>query len=130
MISIFSSLAATFITIPVFAYIILFILIKQLTKNHRRAVHLAMDISAVLFIFSVHYLILAIWGRSVFWLLLIIMIALAFLVVIVHYKVKEEIDIRKVFRGFWRINFAVFFCAYFILVIFGVVYRISAVLVS
>lgn len=122
---IFSSVAATFITVPLIAYIILFITIKQITKNHRRAVHLAMDICTILFILSVHYLIVAIWGQSVFWLLLIIMIGLAFLVVIVHYKVKEEIDIHKVLKGFWRINFVFFFCAYFILVLFGLVYRIT-----
>ncbi|PLT34308.1 DUF3397 domain-containing protein [Bacillus sp. V5-8f] len=130
MIHIFSSLAATFVTLPVIAYIILFILIKQMTRNHRRAVHLAMDISSILFIFAVHYLILAIWERSLFWLLLLIMIGLAFVVVIVHYKLKEEIDIQKVFRGIWRINFAFFLCAYFLLILFGVVYRISNVLIS
>jgi hypothetical protein len=124
-----SSVAATLITIPLIAYLMLFMVTKQITKNHRRAAHLSMDISTILFILSVHYLILAIWGYSAFWLLLIIIIALALLVVVVHYKVKEEIDIGKVAKGFWRINFAFFFCAYFILVLLGLAYRVTNALI-
>ncbi|RFU60320.1 DUF3397 domain-containing protein [Bacillus sp. V59.32b] len=129
MTTLFSAIAATIITIPFFAYLIFFVIAKQITKNHRRAVHLSMDFSTLLFILSVHYLILAIWGESVFWLLLLIMIALALLVVIVHYKVKGEIVIHKVAKGFWRMNFAFFFCAYFILVLCGLVYRVTSVFI-
>ncbi|MDQ0217184.1 DUF3397 domain-containing protein [Peribacillus cavernae] len=129
MTTIFSSVFATFITIPLIAYIILFVSFKQITKNHRRAVHLSMDISTLLFILSVHYLIVAIWGHSVFWLLLMVMIALAVLVVIVHYKVKNEVDIHKVIKGFWRVNFAFFFCTHIILVLCGLVYRIATALI-
>lgn len=125
MTTLFSAIAATIITIPMLGYLLFFVIAKQITKNHQRAVRLSMDISTLLFIVSVHYLILAIWGESLFWLLLLIMIALAVLVVIVHYQVKGEIVIHKVAKGFWRINFAFFCCAYFVLVLCGIVYRVA-----
>ncbi|RFU71167.1 DUF3397 domain-containing protein [Peribacillus saganii] len=130
MTTVFSWLAATFVTIPLLGYIVFFIIAKQITKNHRRSVHLSMDFSTLLFIISVHYLIQAIWGHSLIWLLLLIMLAVASTVVIAHYKVKQEIIIRKVFKGFWRVNFLLFFCIYFCLVIYGMISRISQVLLA
>ncbi|MGX2959154.1 DUF3397 domain-containing protein [Peribacillus sp. JNUCC 23] len=124
MISIFSSVAATFITMPILAYIIFFIAMKQVTGNHRRSVHVAMDISTLLFMFSVHYLIVAIWDRHIIWILLLAMIAIACMVVVVHYRVKGEIIFQKVLRGFWRLNFAFFFCVYFVLLLYGITTRV------
>jgi hypothetical protein len=130
LVSVVSSIAAVFITLPLAAYIILFIGTKMITKNHRRSVRISMDISTVFFIFSVSYLIHAIWGQFLIWLILIVMIGLAALVVVVHYKVKQEIDIHKVLRGFWRLNFAFFFCAYLLLMMVGLAIRLTSTLNS
>ncbi|WP_409305322.1 DUF3397 domain-containing protein [Peribacillus sp. SCS-155] len=126
--TIFSGVAATFITVPIAAYILLFIAAKVLTKNHRRSVRLSMDISTIFFILSVYYLIHAIWGHFLIWVILLVMIAIAATVVIVHYKIKQEIDIRRVLKGFWRLNFAFFLCAYFVLLFIGMVWRLTNVL--
>ena len=125
-----SSLAAIFITLPFIGYLIFFISAKQITGNHRRAVQFAMDMSTVLFVLSVHYLIVTIWGVHIFWVILLIMIMIAAMVVLVHYKVKEEIVFRKVIKGFWRVNFAFFFCAYLLLFSIGVITSITKILVA
>ncbi len=119
-----SGLVATLVMLPILSYLIVFIVAKKWTKNHRQSVQIAMDLSTILFIVSVHYLILTIWNKHLFWLILLIVLCIACCVVIVHYKVNKEIVLKKVLRGIWRLNFMCFFCVYFLLFIFGVISRI------
>ena len=109
-----SSLAAIFITLP-------------FTRNHKRSVQFAMDMSTLFFVLSVHYLIVTIWDIHIFWVIMLIMIANAFVVVLVHYQVKGEIIFQKVLKGFWRVNFAFFFCAYLLLFSIGFITRITRI---
>ena len=53
-----SSIIATFVTIPIFGYIIVFIVSKLLTKKHRKSVGIALDVTTLLLIICVHYLII------------------------------------------------------------------------
>ncbi|WP_374721965.1 DUF3397 domain-containing protein [Peribacillus tepidiphilus] len=124
---VFSWLVATFITIPILGYIVFFVISKQITKNHRKAVKASIDLSTILFICSVHYLIKAIWGLSLIWVIILTMLIMAIIVVLVHYKVKEEIVLDKIFKGFWRVNFLLFFCAYLLLVLYGMIVRVKDV---
>ncbi|WP_419883749.1 DUF3397 domain-containing protein [Peribacillus sp. B-H-3] len=130
MISIISAVAAALITVPFVGYIAAFVFAKQVTKNHRRSVHLAMDVSTFLFIVSVHFLIIAIWHKSFFLILLLFMLGIALLVTVIHYKAKGEIIFSKVLKGFWRVNFAFFFFCYIILTVIGILYRVSWTLAS
>lgn len=124
MTAFFSHFLAAIIIMPVLGYIIIFVLTKQITKKHRKAVHFALDGSTILFILSVHYLIVTIWGQSYLWLLLLAMIVVAMIVAIVHWKVKEEVDFVKVFRGAWRFNFLLFFAGYIVLLAVGLIMNI------
>lgn len=121
----FSNIAAAFITIPILGYIIIFVVSKQITKKHRRAVQNAIDGSTFLFIISVHFLIMAIWEISLLWMILLLVMFIGVGVVLLHWKVKEEIDYKRVFRGFLRFNFLVFFSLYSILLMIGIVQSIS-----
>ena len=125
--SVLSGLVATLVTLPILSYMIIFIVAKKWTKNHRRSVQIAMDISTILFIVSVHYLTIAIWEKHLFWMILLIVLAIACCVVVVHYKVNQEIVFKKVLKGFWRLNFMCFFCVYFLLLVYGVISRILMV---
>lgn len=120
----FSALVAALITVPIIGYLAVFIITKQITGNHRRSVNLAIDFSTFLLVLSVHFLILTIWGKSFFWLILIILFGLAAIFVWIHWQYKEEIVLPKVFKGFWRFNFLLFSSAYIILVLFGLYKRL------
>lgn len=123
--SIFSSIIATFVTIPLLGYLIVFIICKQITKKHRRSVHIALDITTLLFVFSVHHLILTIWEHNYFWLIILFMLIIAIAFVLVFWKVKKEIDFSRVFRGYWRFNFLLFLMAYVVLTIIGLVQSVN-----
>lgn len=118
-----STLLTTFLTLPFLGFLLVLFICKLITKNTRKSVHKALDYTTVLFILSVHFLILVLWGKSLFWLIILIMIFIAMAFVIVHWKVKEEIVIKKVMKGFWRFNFIIFFLAYITLTLYGLIHR-------
>jgi len=125
--SFLSVAAATLITLPLVGYLLIFILNKQITKNHKRSVQRAIDFSTLLLIISNHFLIVVIWGESFLWLIFLILIVLALIFVLYHWKVRQEIEYSRVFKGYWRMNFLLFFFSYLVLIIFGIVQRVSGV---
>lgn len=125
MVSFFSSIVATIVTIPLLGYLLVFIICKQITKQHKKSVRMALDVSTLLFIISVHYLILAIWEQSFLWVICLSLLFLAIIFVLLHWKIKHEINLPLVFKGFWRFNFLVFFTAYIVLTIIGLIQSIS-----
>jgi hypothetical protein len=126
MLSIVSSIMATFITAPILIYIIIFVISKLVIKNHRKAVQSAIDYSTVFFILSVHFLVLAIWGKSFLWAIFIFLFTCAIIFVIINWKLKGEIVFFRVSKGFWRFCFLVFFIAYLVLTIYGVIERVTS----
>lgn len=118
-----SSIITIFITVPLLGFITIFIINKLITKNSRKSFHKALDFSTILFIMAVHFLVITIWGKSLFWLILLILIIIAMVFVLLHWKIKGEIILPKVFKGFWRFNFLIFFIAYVSLTLFGILHR-------
>lgn len=125
MVSFFSSVVATFVTIPLLGYLLVFVISKQITKKHRKSVHIALDVTTLLFIISVHYLILAIWEQSMLWVIFLLLLFLAIIFVLLHWKIKHEINFPIVFKGFWRFNFLLFCTAYVVLTVIGLVQSIN-----
>ncbi|MBP2240024.1 hypothetical protein J2Z40_000577 [Cytobacillus eiseniae] len=124
--SFFSSIIATFVTIPLLGYLLVFIVSKQITKHHRRSVHIALDSSTFLLIFSVHYLIITIWEQNFFWIIILSLLIIAIIFVLIHWRVKQEINFQRVFRGYWRFNFLLFFMAYVTLTVIGLIQSVQS----
>ncbi|QQZ08041.1 DUF3397 domain-containing protein [Heyndrickxia vini] len=114
-----SWMIAMLITIPFIGYFLSFVFIKQITKNHRKAVAISIDITTVILIISVHFFIKTIWGHSFLWLIVLVMLLLALLFAIIYRYLRDEIDYLRVFRGYWRLNFLIFFSLYIILLLYG-----------
>ncbi len=119
--SILSWIIATFVTLPLVSYIIIFVAVKQMKKDHFLAVNWAVNGSTLFFILSVHFLIITIWDVSFLWAIIVFLILLAMTVIIVHHRIKGEIRLQKVFRGFWRLCSLTFITAYCTLVVIGLV---------
>jgi hypothetical protein len=115
---------ATIVTVPILALIMFYIIARFVTKNNKRSFHVAIDTSTFFFILAVHFLIIIIWEQSLLWVILTVLLAIATLMVLLHYKMKEEIHFFKVLKGFWRCNFLLFSFAYFCLAVFGVLKRV------
>ena len=128
MLTTFSTIIALVVTFPLLGSLILFLISKRLTKNVRRAVSTALDGSVLILLFSVHFLILVIWQKSLFWIIILIMMVIALIFVLFHWKTKHEINFRPIFKGIWRTFFLLFAIAYVGLTLFGLWQRITYLL--
>lgn len=124
MLTIFSNIIAAFITIPLLALIVIYWVSAKVTKNKRKALHLTRDGGAIVFIFAVHYLILVIWEISILWMIIILLLLLAIFIMFLHYKKRGDIEFKRVQKVLLRLCFIIFFLAYLILLIYGLIHRI------
>lgn len=125
MISIFSSLFAAFVTLPFLLYVLIFVSVKKVTKKHKKAVHVAIDSSTWLFVLSVHFLIVTIWQVSLFWLILVALLILAILATVLQWNMHGEVELKRVFKAFWRFTFLLFGTLYVTLLFLGIIFSVS-----
>lgn len=121
MINLTSQLISFLVVFPIFTLFIVFVISKLITKKHRFSIHLALDISTFFFILSVHFLIQSIWNTSLFIYIIIFILLIGMIFVIIHWKLKEEMEYKKIFKGIWRITFLLFFTLYVVFLIYGLV---------
>jgi hypothetical protein len=122
--TIVSSILALLITIPIIGYLLVFVIVKQATKNHRTAVRYGIDVTTMILLFAVHYMLLVIFNQSFFWMILIALLVIGIMFVLLHWQVKKEIIISKVLKGYWRLNFLLLSIAYFVLLMYGLTVRV------
>ncbi|WP_347550459.1 DUF3397 domain-containing protein [Pseudalkalibacillus hwajinpoensis] len=122
-----SWIVATAVTVPLLAWYIVYIITVKMTRKKKFSFRLAVDLSTVFFILSVHFIAIELFGRSFLWLILLLIISAAVGFTILHWKTKEDIHIRKVIKGAWRFNFLLFSTGYFLLLLIGLVHRIVSV---
>ncbi|KIL47618.1 DUF3397 domain-containing protein [Jeotgalibacillus campisalis] len=113
-----------FIAMPILVYILLFSSAKWLTKNHRYAVNLAIYGATPFVIGSVYFLFLTIWNVSLLWLILIFMALIGIILAFYIWQKNDDFDWHKLYRGFWRMNFAFFLMIYSFLLAFGILYSV------
>ena len=118
--SFISSIITIFLTVPLLGFFMIYLFNKLITKNTRKSFHKALDYSTILFILAVHFLFITIWEKSFFWWIFLVLVLIAMVFVVINWKVKGEIVFTKVFKGFWRFNFLVFFLSYISLTIYGI----------
>ena len=120
MSTLFSSLTAIFIIIPILFFILVYAIIKKITGNHRRARNIAINLTTVVLIFSVHYLILSILKKSMLWVIILFILITGALFTLYHWKKHNEIIYSKIIIGVWRLNFLLFAFCYIVLFIYGI----------
>jgi hypothetical protein len=125
MSNIVSGLLATLVTMPIAAFILLYMISRKITRRKKKSFHFAVNVSTVFFIFGVHFFIMAIWEKSYFWIIIIFLLLLKVLFMTGYWWKKKDLHIAAVFRIFWRFNFLLFFFVYFGLLIYGLITRVT-----
>jgi cell division protein FtsW (lipid II flippase) len=124
MITLFSAFIATVITIPFIGFVLIYTVTYKVTEEKKRAVKLAADGTTLLFMLSVYFISFEIWQRSLLWLLLIVVLVIAIAVSFLHRKLYDDIELKKLIKGIWRINFILFFLVYIALFTYGLTVKI------
>ncbi|WP_110112930.1 DUF3397 domain-containing protein [Bacillus sp. CGMCC 1.16541] len=124
--TILGSIFATFVTLPLLAFIFSYMVLRKITKNKKKSFHLATYIMTFFLILAAHYLTYAISGVSYWWLITLLLLGIGMLTIFLHWKVKKDIHLPKVLKGFWRVNLLLFSILYVGLMIGGIILRISS----
>jgi hypothetical protein len=127
VLSIFSGLIATFITVPVLALIFIYLISYRLSNDRKKSFHRMVDYSTIFFIISVYTMVYVIWERSLLLPFLMLLITIAMVFAFLQWKYTQDIQLGKLLKGFWRFNFLLFFAGYCGLLIFGLVLRIFSI---
>ncbi|WP_010282688.1 DUF3397 domain-containing protein [Bacillus timonensis] len=124
MVNFFASIAATFVTVPLLGFLLVYIISRFILKNTRKSFFLSVDVTTVFFLIAVHYLLLVIVGKSMLWLIILFLIMSILFMGFVTWRKSREIEMMKVVRKSWRFVFLTSTVAYFVLLLIGLVHRI------
>lgn len=124
MSTVLASIIATFITLPVLAWIVIFFASYRITQHKKRSFQVAVDITTVFFMIACYFLIYEIWHLSMFWMIAIIVLLSGILFSVVLWKVRGDIDTKRLLKGVWRFNFLLFFIGYTVLFVYGLLNRL------
>ncbi|WP_371017469.1 DUF3397 domain-containing protein [Pseudalkalibacillus sp. JSM 102089] len=122
-----SWIVATAVTIPLLAWYLVYIITVKTTRKKKFSFRLAVDVSTIFFILSVHFILVELLGQSFLLVILLMIIGAAGAFTVLHWKMKDDVEIHKVIKGAWRFNFLLFSTGYIVLVLIGLVHRILSV---
>lgn len=130
MINFFAGIAATFVTIPLLGFILVYMVSRFILKNTRKSFLLSVDVTTAFFLVAVHYLLLVIYGKSMLWLIILFLILSILFIGFVTWRKNHEIEMMRVLRKSWRFVFLASTVAYFLLLLIGLVQRIFTTTLS
>ncbi|GAA0460541.1 DUF3397 domain-containing protein [Alkalibacillus silvisoli] len=113
---ILTSIIAFMSTAPFIVFLVLFFILKKVTKQATRSTKIAADVSCVLFLISVIGLIDYIFNISLLWETIIFYMLFLALMITLQWRKGEEIYITQAIRFVWRASFVMLSVAYFLLV--------------
>ncbi|MCA0969378.1 DUF3397 domain-containing protein [Halobacillus litoralis] len=117
---------AAIVTMPIPFLFVLYFLSRKWHGHKRKAVHQTANLSAPVFMIAVHVLLLVLFNQSFLAYIVIGLILLLGLSLIIQYKLHEELQFRRAFKGFWRASFLLFMFMYMGLSLFGVIGSLMA----
>lgn len=121
MISFISFLIALLATIPLVSLIVFLIIFGKILANKRKAFGLSVDITTFFAIFSAAAISSYIWHQTFLGIILLVILMTAIIYTFIFWKTKEDFEIKRLFKGIWRLNFLVFIIGDFLLSIYGII---------
>src|SRR5690606_13448423 len=106
--SIMSSLTAIIIIFPFVLFILVFYIGKQITNKKRSARNIAINVTTIALIFSVHFIIISIWAKSLIWAIILFMILSAIIFTFLYWKFAKDRKSTRLNSSHVKISYAVF----------------------
>ncbi|MFB1081206.1 DUF3397 family protein [Jeotgalibacillus sp. JSM ZJ347] len=104
---------------PYIIYLLVFIAVKKLSSRHRVAVTTGINATNPFLIGSVYFLVLYIWGLSVFWMICLLIASIGILSAFYIRSKKDDFTFAHILKSTWRLSFLIFLILHVSLVITG-----------
>lgn len=115
---------AVFITVPLFATLIVYMISRKVYAGKWKAVHKAVNWTTIFYIIADAMLLSIIFDRQFAGIILVILLLILTLIIIIQWKMNTEVLFRKAFKTLWRITFLLFLFIYICLLVIGIIQRI------
>ncbi len=127
MIDLMVWLFAFSVTLPVVISWLLYTIVKKLSNNRLKALHVSVNYTTLLYILSVGVIFYHLYGTTFYGYIFIFLVVLLGFFIVMQYKAKGEVLFLIAWRRFWRLSFLLFTLLYFLLVIYGITAGILSV---
>jgi hypothetical protein len=117
-------LLSFFITVPIVATVILYIIVLKIRRSSKKAVHQAVNWSTIFYIFSVLILVQYLFNISVTGLILVFMLLVLAILIFYQWKTNIDIEIKKALKILWKICFLLFFICHVCFTVIGIIMEI------
>ncbi|MEI3597024.1 MULTISPECIES: DUF3397 domain-containing protein [unclassified Oceanobacillus] len=115
-----------FITIPLLASFLVYIIRMIRERNKLKAFHAAVNWTTLLYIIAVTIMLGIVFDRSFVGIVLIFLLLSLSLIVFIQWRMGQDVQIKKAAKLLWRISFLLFFLLYGCLMIVGIIKYLTA----
>lgn len=112
------------ITIPIIATLLIYLFSKRIVRHKGKALHLAINVTTVLYIIASMMLLHIIFGHYFIGIILVFFMVILSIIIVFQWKTTTEILLVRAIKIGWRICFLTFFILYICLMMYGIIQRI------
>ncbi|AGT31425.1 membrane protein [Geobacillus genomosp. 3] len=117
---------ATFVTLPLLLFLLIYLGARLFGGRKRAAFYAAVNVATAFFIAAVYFLLAVLFGKSYLVHLLLFLFGLHTAIALGYWRKKIDFRPAAVFRLFWRASFLIFAFLYAGLLVYGMVARVAA----
>lgn len=110
-----------FITVPMVASFIVYVISKVRLRNLWKAIHMMVDWTTLFYILAVMIMLFVLFERHFFGYILIFLLMALSVIIFNQWKKERDIQLKKAVKLLWRISFLLFFFLYGCLTVLGII---------
>lgn len=110
-----------FITVPMVASFIVYVISMGRLGNPWKAIHMMVDWTTLFYILAVMIMLLVLFERHFFGYILIFLLTTLSVIIFNQWKKERDIQLKKAVKLLWRISFLLFFFLYGCLTVLGII---------
>ncbi|UOR12931.1 DUF3397 domain-containing protein [Halobacillus amylolyticus] len=124
MTDVFIYIVASLVTVPVLFLFISYFFAMKWHRLKKKAVRQSTQSTVPFLVLAIHILLLVLFEENFLSWILIFLLVILSLSIVIQYKIYEEIQLRRAFKGFLRISFLLLMMVYMGLTVYGLVDRL------
>lgn len=124
LINFLTYILAFFITVPIIFTILIYIIVRKISRSSKKAVHKSVNYSTIMYIIAVILLVQNIFDKSILGIVLIFMLIVLAILVFFQWKNNMDVQFKKAIKILWKICFLVFMILYVCLIPVGIIMQI------
>lgn len=110
-----------FITVPMVASFIVYVISMIRLRNLWKAIHMMVDWTTLFYILAVMIMLFVLFERHFFGYILIFLLMALSVIIFNQWKKERDIQLKKAVKLLWRISFLLFFFLYGCLTVLGII---------